>query len=128
MSRVKRTPGYQVDPKQFEEAEKKVEDLLQEMFGLDDEGDPNVEFILVDRQRQQRMAYRAIPYRHKLEDGKPTHEASEEEQDKRMNELLEAAEFNLSVAWRDFQTIFRIRQDDLHDRERKKRTQTGGKA
>lgn len=58
------TSGYEVDLEQFEEMYETITGLLDVVFGHDVEDDPNVEFILVDRQRCQAMHFVPLPYSH----------------------------------------------------------------
>ena len=44
---------------------KKVQDMADKEFGVDDEGDSSVEVELVDRTRCNHMQYQPVPYGHR---------------------------------------------------------------
>lgn len=83
---------------QLEELREELQDLAEKRFGVDSEGDPRVEVILVDRTRTQSLRYIPLPYEHKA--------ASQEERD----QILDIAHRNLGIAMRDFDTEYRIAQ------------------
>ncbi len=62
---TKTTMGYEVDKAELEKVYEDIHQLLQERFGNDDSDDPNVEFILINRERYWPMHYRPVPYDHK---------------------------------------------------------------
>ena len=62
MARVTRV--YEVDPEQFEEMHEVIAGLLDKVFGHDLAEGPNVEFILIDRQRFQSMHFEPLSYSH----------------------------------------------------------------
>jgi len=84
---IKHTDRYTVDEKLFHEAHEKVEKLLAELFGVDYEESPNVDFILIDRQRCERMHFHPVPYSH-----------TDNYSDAALEKALEMAVFNLSIA------------------------------
>lgn len=90
------TDRYEVDEKKFELAYKKVAKLLEEMFGTDSSGDPNVEFTLINRQRCESLPYYPVEYSHYTEN-------SEE-----MLPALKTTQMNLSMAQSRFNTVFDI--------------------
>lgn len=59
------TDGYIVDKDKLEQAYDDIQALLLEQFGVDQDLDGNVEFILIDRQRYWPMHYQPVPYDHK---------------------------------------------------------------
>jgi len=104
----KKTERYTVDPKKLEEAYSAVNKLLLQMFGTDYEGDSNVEFELIDRQRQKRMQYHPVPYDHLNPDG--SEPKNVEERIRALEAAMEVAKFNVDVAHREFDTMFSIWQ------------------
>jgi hypothetical protein len=105
----KKTATYTVDPKKLEEAYSKIKTLLLSMFGTDCEGDPNVEFILIDRQRHSRMLQRPVPYDFRNPDG-----SEPENRAKRISNLeaaMEFAKFNVDVSNRCFDILFGVWQE-----------------
>ena len=104
----KRTATYTVDPKKLEKAYSEVKLRLLRLFGSDYEDDPNVEFELIDRQRQKRMQYHPVPYDHLNPDG--SEPKNVEERIRALEAAMEVAKFNVDVAHREFDTMFSIWQ------------------
>ena len=91
---MKRTEYYEVEKKDFIEAHGEVKNLLDEKFGTDYDGDSNVEFFLIDRQRCEKMHFGCQRYEHKTS----------------LDEALRDAMFNMSIAYDKLSTLFRIKQ------------------
>jgi len=109
------TSGYEVDSKKLAIVEKKIRTLLWMEFGTDEASDANVEFILIDRQRFQRMLFRPVPYSFVDGDGSFV-DGQEIGKDVAAREnahlrAMVAAQFNLSIAHSDFVTEFRVWRD-----------------
>ena len=102
------TSGYEVDSKKLAIVEKKIRTLLWMEFGTDEASDANVEFILIDRQRFQRMLFRPVPY--SFVDGQEIGKDVAARENAHLRAMV-AAQFNLSIAHSDFVTEFRVWRD-----------------
>lgn len=105
------TNGYEVDEKKFKKAEEYIRKYLLKTFGTDSSNDPNVEFILVNREQYWPMHYAPVPYGHK-----PYANLSEEET---LEHCANMSHMNMSIAQENFRSSFEILRDFRKNTRRK---------
>lgn len=93
-----------LDQKKVDAFRKKIQDLADQEFGVDGEGDSALEVDIVDRTRGHMPPFRQVPYGHKDEAER--------------KEAFEVAVFNLNVAHGTFETEDRVRC--AHDAEERR--------